>query len=176
MFFKVLLQQLDLERDRNEIDLSNVELTHYRLGKEIAQTMIIDESKPIPPITASGTGHVNDPERAKLSEIVERLNEIFGADTTEEDKLSWIKTKQRKLEESAILIEQAMSNTREQLASSKDLMHELLRAVMKSDDAQSTLSRQVLSSPKKQEEILNLMFDIGGLYDRLREKGTNAVQ
>lgn len=176
MFYRVLLPQLDLDRERDEIDLTGVELTHYRLGKQVAQTMLIDETKQINPITASGSGHVNEPEKAKLSKIIEKLNEIFGSDVTVEDKLSWLRTKREKLAESPILIEQAMSNTREQMSASKDLMTVFIDAIINSDDAQGKLSREALSSELKLETALNLMLDIGGLYERLREKGNQNHQ
>ena len=138
--------------------------------------MLIDETKQINPITASGSGHVNEPEKAKLSKIIEKLNEIFGSDVTVEDKLSWLRTKREKLAESPILIEQAMSNTREQMSASKDLMTVFIDAIINSDDAQGKLSREALSSELKLETALNLMLDIGGLYERLREKGNQNHQ
>ncbi len=48
-----------------------------------------DDAPKLNPITEAGSGMVQEKEKAFLSEIIERLNTLFGIDTTDGDQLSW---------------------------------------------------------------------------------------
>lgn len=42
------------------------------------------------PITEAGSGAVQEKERVYLEEIIEKLNGLFGADTTDQDQLVYV--------------------------------------------------------------------------------------
>ena len=71
---------------------------------------------------------------------------VFGADTTDGDKLSWLNSQREKLLESEVLAQQAANNTKEQFASSPDLTRVFIDALIDSHSAQSNLSLQALNS------------------------------
>jgi len=65
-------------------------LTHYQLTKRKEHEMrLADEDEPngFDPIIDVGTGKPHDPEKKRLSEITETLNDIFGAEVSDEDQL-----------------------------------------------------------------------------------------
>ena len=83
-----LLRQESLDDD--DIDISEVELTHYRLTKRKEHELKLADDQgeyKLDPITGVGTGKPHDPEKKRLSEIIETLNDIFGAEVSDEDQL-----------------------------------------------------------------------------------------
>src|ERR1700678_3277661 len=71
-----------------------------------------------------GSGTVQEKEKARLGEIIAKVNDLFGADTTEGDKLVYVNDVIKgKLMESDTLRQQAVSNSKEQFANSPDLNH-----------------------------------------------------
>lgn len=72
---------------------------------------------------------------------------------------------------------QAMANTKAQFDNSPTLQREFLDAVMDSDTAFDTMSRQVLASERLREELLKILLGPGDLYGALRRKaGSNEAE
>ncbi|MAL95615.1 MAG: restriction endonuclease subunit R [Haliea sp.] len=76
--------------DEAKVDVSELSLTHYRLTKRAEQQLRLAEEEgehTLKSIQDVGTGKPHDPEKARLSEIIERLNDLFGAEVDDQDKL-----------------------------------------------------------------------------------------
>ena len=85
-----LLRVDRLEEDK--IDISELDLTHYRLTKHREQTLRLEENpdeEGLRPVTDVGSGKPHDPEKKRLDEIIEKLNEIYGAEVHDEDQLNF---------------------------------------------------------------------------------------
>lgn len=83
----------------------------------------------------------------------------------------WIKyAAPGKLLESEILVEQAVSNTKEQFANSPDLANEILSAIMNTLEAHTTMSKQALESEKVRHGLRDILLNHAGLYEELRSK------
>ncbi|EGN74530.1 type I restriction enzyme R protein [Idiomarina sp. A28L] len=83
-----LLRQEVLEDD--DIDISELALSHYRITKRKEHDLKLAEDGEeygLDPITGLGSGKAHDPEKKRLSEIIEKLNDIFGAEVSDEDQL-----------------------------------------------------------------------------------------
>ena len=80
-----------LIRDKNpgnSIDLgSEVELTHLRHDKIFEGSISLPDGEGEVQTIYSGTGPLADPDEEHLSEIIFRINQHFGTDWTEEDRL-----------------------------------------------------------------------------------------
>lgn len=78
-------------RDRDpgqSIDLgSEVELTHLRHEVSFEGSISLENEEGEVATIYSGTGPLSDPEAERLSQIIARINERFGTDWTEEDRL-----------------------------------------------------------------------------------------
>ncbi len=139
----------DFGREREGIDLSKVVLTHHNLrdlGKH-AMPLGPGEAPKLDPITEAGSGSVQEREKARLDEIIEKVNDLFEGDLTDQDKLVYVNNViLGKLLESPTLQQQAVSNTKEQFANSPDLKTELLNAIMGALDAHTAMSTQALNS------------------------------
>ncbi len=92
IFYKRLLPLLEFGREREGIDLSKVVLTHRRLKDLGKRPMPLNEgeSPALDPVTEAGSGNVREPTKAYLQEIIEQLNNRFGADTTDQDQLTYV--------------------------------------------------------------------------------------
>ncbi|MCZ4324622.1 type I restriction endonuclease subunit R [Pseudomonas anguilliseptica] len=170
LFFKHLLPLIEFGREREGVDLSRLELVRYKLKDKGTRDLplVNGEYPKLPPMSATGSGQVQEKEKLYLSQIVEKVNELFGADTTDGDKLSWLNSQREKLLESEVLAQQAANNTKEQFASSPDLTRVFIDALIDSHSAQSNLSLQALNSEQIQREVINLLLGPARLYEALR--------
>jgi type I restriction enzyme R subunit len=126
----------------------------------------------MPPLREAGSGSVQEKEKALLNEIIARVNDLFGTDTTDGDKLVYVNSVLKgKLLESEVLTQQAASNTKEQFANSPDLTNEILNAVIDAFAANSSLSKQALDSEKVRTGLKEILLGPARLYEALREQG-----
>lgn len=177
LFFKRLLPLLEFGREREGVDLSKVVLTHHNLKNEGERRLDIaerDESK-LKPLTEIGSGSVQEKEKALLAEIIERVNDLFGADTTDGDQLSYVTTLRDKMLESDVLVTQAVNNTEAQFANSPTLKDELMNAIIDAFEAHSSLSKQALDSQKVRDGLKEVLLGPAGLYDALRIRAVPAI-
>jgi type I restriction enzyme R subunit len=111
------------------------------------------EAPKLPPITEAGTGSVQEQKKVYMAVPIEKLNDLFGAETSEQDQLRYVNgTILGKVAESATLQQQAANNTKEQFANSPDL------------------STQALNSPIVLRGLLDILLNHSGLYETLRER------
>ncbi len=149
IFFKQVLRLLEFGREREGIDLSKVVLTHHNLKNQGKRSMPLGagENPKLKPLTEVGGGDVQEKQKAWLSEIIKKVNELFAGDLTDQDKLVYVNNVIKgKLLESETLKQQATNNTKEQFANSPDLKTELMNAIIGALDAHTAMSTQALSS------------------------------
>ncbi len=75
------------KRDNERIDITDaVDLNSLRIQMMGESNLSLQDRKgELYPIGEDGTGGVNEPEYSLLSQIISRLNEVYGIDLTEED-------------------------------------------------------------------------------------------
>jgi type I restriction enzyme R subunit len=173
MFYKRLLPLLEFGREREGIDLSKVVLTHHHLKDQGLRDLLLGagETPKLAPITEAGSGSVQEKQTAYMAELIDKLNDLFGAGTSEQDQLRYVNgTLLGKVAESKTLQQQASNNSKEQFANSPDLTNELQNAIIESYDAHTVMSTQALNSPVVLRGLLDILLNHSGLYERLREK------
>jgi len=171
IFFKVLVPLLDFGREREGIDLSKVVLTHHNLKNKGKAAMPLGEGdRPkLEPITEVGGGMVQEKMKALLSEIIQKVNELFDGELTEQDKLVYVNNVLKgKLLESETLKQQAANNSKEQFANSPDLQTELMNAIISALDAHTAMSTQALDSETVREGLKEVLLGPARLYEALR--------
>ena len=176
IFYKRLLPLHEFGRDREGIDISKVVLTHHHLKNLGRRAMPLNkgETPKLEPITEAGSGSVQEKEKALLNEIIEKVNDLFEGDLTDQDKLVYVNNVIKgKLLESETLQQQATNNTKEQFANSPDLKTELLNAIMGALDAHNSMSTQALNSETVQRGIKDILLNNAGLYETLRAKAAS---
>jgi type I restriction enzyme R subunit len=174
IFYRRLLPLLEFGREREGVDLTGIKLTHHTLKNEGKRDLVygVGETPKLPGVSEVGSGGIHEKEKALLDEIIARVNDLFGADTTDGDQLVYVnQVLKGKLLESEELAQQAANNTKAQFASSPTLGKELLDAIMDALVAHNSLSKQALESAKIQEGLKDALLGPGQLYEALRALG-----
>jgi type I restriction enzyme R subunit len=177
IFFKRLLPLLEFGREREGIDLSKVVLTHHHLKNLGNKALPLSEGETpkLEPITEAGSGRVQEPQKAYMAEIIEKVNDLFVGELTDQDKLVYVNNVIKgKLLESETLRQQATNNTKEQFANSPDLKTELLNAIMGALDAHNAMSTQALNSASVQSGMKDILLNHAGLWETLREQAKTS--
>jgi type I restriction enzyme R subunit len=173
IFYRRLLPLLEFGREREGIDVSKVVLTHHNLRNLGKTPMPLNtgEKPRLDPITETGSGSIQEKEKALLEEIIERVNDLFEGDLSDQDKLVYVNNVIKgKLLESETLRQQAINNTKEQFANSPDLKSELVNAIMGALDAHNAMSTQALNSSTVQAGLKDILLDHAQLWETLRGK------
>ena len=149
--------------DEEDIDLNNVELSHYRLTVLRQQDLRLKENSgdyELDPGDGVGGAKPKDKQEEFLSQIIQRLNELFVTDELSEgDMLSYSYTVRDKVRENGLVMKQIANNTAEQ-ALLGDFPKALDEAVMGSGDAHENQRMQLLSDPSKLRGFAHLVFEL----------------
>ena len=129
------------------------------------------EQPKLQPMTETGSGAVQEKEKALLDEIIRRVNDLFEGELTDDDMLVYVNgVLKGKLMESETLRQQAQHNTKEQFSNSPDLTKGIMNAVIDALAAHSTMSQQALDSERVREGLKDVLLGPGRLWEELRER------
>lgn len=149
--------------EEEEIDLSNVEMSHYRLSKIHEQHLKLQENAgeyTIDPSNNIGTAKPKDKKEEFLSHILARLNDLFVTDKlSDKDMINYAFTIRDKLSENQAVMIQIANNSREQ-AMLGDFSKAIDDAVMDSSEAHDEMMNQYFSNPELAKGFARLVFDM----------------
>ena len=154
------LLRIDRLLEEDEIDISELELTHYRLTKRQEKHLRIrdaDGGEGLKPVGAVGTGKPYDPEKKHLSEIIEKLNDLFGAEVSDDDQLHFANGVADRIRRDESVMAQVNHHSPDQI------MHGLFPkrvtdTVLDAMTDHEKLAMQVLDSPDKGREFALLIL------------------
>jgi type I restriction enzyme R subunit len=178
IYYRRLLPLLEFGREREGIDLSKIILTHHNLRDQGRRQIPLGqgEAPKLNPLMESGGGSVQEKEKARLEEIIAKVNDLFEGELTEDDRLVYVNNVIKgKLLESIVLVQQAVNNTKEQFANSPDLSSELLNAIMDALAAHNAMSKQALESERVRNGLREILLGPGQLYEALRSRAEMAT-
>ena len=151
VYGKNLMPRLqDTESSSSLVDLdADVRLTHYRLQKIGEQKLDLAGGGVVPlnPAVEAGTGQKPTDEDKKLSEIVEKMNDLFSGGLSEADMVGYVTTIKGKLLESETLKEQAANNSEQQFAMG-DFRDILTDIVIEGQEAHNSIAGQLLKDER----------------------------
>ncbi|MER8898827.1 type I restriction endonuclease [Mesorhizobium sp. M0676] len=171
IFYRRLIPLLEFGRERQEIDVSGLVLTHHKLADKGKRSLALGGfGEPLQPIYDAGFGQVQEKQKALLAEIVAKLNDLFqGVD--DEDSVRYVMGDIRgQMLRSDTLVEQAANNSKEQFANSPDILKSIVNAIMDADESHSRLSKQALDSAKIREGLKDVLLGPGNLWELLRAR------
>ena len=148
--------------DEDPIDLSSVQLSHYRLSKIKQEDLLLvkERNEGLYVVSDLGTGKPRSKEETWLSQIITRLNDLFVTDNlTDKDMLNYAYTICDKLSEDERVMNQIANNSPEQ-AMLGDFPTALLAAIMASDEASQDMMMQVLNNREKQVGFSHVVLDL----------------
>ncbi|MHC8379736.1 type I restriction endonuclease subunit R [Pseudomonas sp. MDT1-16] len=149
--------------DEDDIDLNSIVLSHYRVSKIRQQDLKLIEDSPdykLVPGEGLGSATAKDIKEELLSQILERLNELFVTDQlTEKDMVNYAYTIRDKVSENQLVMQQLANNTAEQ-ALLGNFGNAVDDAIMDSGDAHQNQMMQLLSDPAKASKFAKVVFDL----------------
>ncbi len=180
VFYKHLLPWLRQERRHDPIDLSSVELTHYRLtdlGKRhihLAKESGTDYT--LAPMTATGTASPHEPEFTFLSQLIAQMNDLFAGELSDADLVHYATHIRDKMLEDETLARQAATNTKEQFALG-DFPSRFVDAVIGGLDSYQEMAEQVLTQERTRKGFESLVLDMvyRGFEEMQRERSDEAT-
>ena len=159
--------------EQQDIDLSAVVLTHYRVSKIREQKLELREGSEdykIQPSSDLGAGKGKDKKEEFLSQLIEKLNELFNTDElTDDDMLNYARTILGKIKENEVVMDQFKNNSPEQ-AILGDFPAAFDDAVMESGEAHQNQMMQVLSDVRISDGLKKVIFEMW-LRDEKRNVG-----
>ncbi len=115
-------------------------------------------------------------QKALLTEIIKKVNDLFEGELTDQDKLVYVNNViMGKLLESETLRQQASNNSKEQFANSPDLKTELMSAIIAALDAHTAMSIQALNSESVRERLKSVLLGPAQLYETLRKRAAGEA-
>ncbi|MEN8133108.1 MAG: type I restriction endonuclease subunit R, partial [Pseudomonadota bacterium] len=168
VFFQHLAPWIKQENQHRQIDLSSVELTHYRLDA-LAQRQIHlgEKDEKLTPPTEVGKGKPHEPEKASLAELIHQLNQLFEGELTEADLLGYANHIKGKMLENDKLAKQAATNSKEQFALG-DFQKILMDNVIDGLDRYQDMASQVMGDDRVQKAFSDIILDV--VYEELKQK------
>lgn len=162
VFFKHLQPWLRMDSQSQPIDLSTVELTHYRLQDLGKRQLKLGEDGPeykLAPPTDIGTAAAHEPEMAQLSAVIAQMNELFAGELTEADLLTYARHITEKMLESDALSKQAAHNNKEQFALG-DFSTVFTDTIIDGLDNYQSMAEQVLTKDQTRKGFERLVLDL----------------
>ncbi len=158
-FVKALIPNLKTYDEKDPIDISSVELTHYKLHKQKSKNIgLSGEDNELGGIEGGGAV-AKDPEKELLSQIIGHMNALFEGELTDDDMLNYARTIKDKVMENSKVVEQVTNNTTEQamMGGFADAIND---AVIESLDAHQNLATQVLGQERIRKGLANIVYDL----------------
>jgi type I restriction enzyme R subunit len=151
----------------NQIDLTDVELTHYSIKNKKSHNVVLEPEKIYP--SEPGTAGATEPKTDTIENIVNQLNDVFAGDLTDDDMVNFARTITDKVMENELVTTQLKNNSREQ-ASLTDFPQALMMAVAESMERHNDMATQVLG----QEKVRKMFGEI--VLDMLFQRFSNPVE
>ncbi len=170
IFFKHLEPLVRPDTIRQQIDLSGVLLTHHKINAgtsvPVSLSTAVAEEKQLSPITALGTQAARDPEKVKLTALIQQLNDLFDDGTlTEADKVGMFQHVAGKMMENAEINKQAKANTKSQFMHSPTIGNVLIDALVAAMDSYQAMGKKVFQDKAAMDRFQAMLVDY--VYDQV---------
>jgi type I restriction enzyme R subunit len=146
-----------------EIDLKGLQLTHYGLKHKGELGGVAEPGADVAVIAQRpATGELGDPkdrERAFLSELLEKLNALFGAEITDDDKVMFAVHITEKLRGNDAVMAQVQNNPKEQ-AMKGDLPDAATDAIIAAMTSHGEMTNRLLADAQAMERFVGLLYDM----------------
>ena len=166
VFAKNLHPLLRMDVIEDDVDLTDVVMTHYRLHEQREADLQLghkvgEEPKSYLPPSKEGSGAVpKDPKTELLNEIIERMNDLFAEDgLSENDMVNYANAIMGKVAENETAMDQVKHNTKEQ-AMLGQFPEAIQNAIIESMDTHNAMAMKALSSDLVSKGIASLVFDM----------------
>jgi type I restriction enzyme R subunit len=169
IYLRHLAPVITSEQLLHEIDLSTVDFDYIGQHEQGTISGNLAGGIPLEPAKEAGTGTVKDPEMVALTEVIEKINDLFSGDHPDSSVRNVVTHIKDRLEESDTLQQQAQNNSLAQFSASPDLQNEFVGAVIGAMESNTDLSTQILNSPEISQKLKGELVPI--IYQALTTSG-----
>lgn len=151
----VPLLRTDRLLEEESIDVSELELTHYRLTKREEKRLRLEEAEGdygLTPVSEVGSGKPHDPEKQRLAEIIDKLNDLYGAEVSDDDKLHFANGIADRIERDEAVMAQVRNHGEDQV------MHGLFPKKVTDAVLDALSDHEKLSMPLLEDEATGRQF------------------
>ena len=165
-FVKHLIPNLKLFVNREPIDISMVDMTHYKLYRQKEHFMKLSGEDAELSTGSPGGAVARDPEKELLSYVVNEMNALFEGELSSDDMLNYARTLKDKMAENQKVIEQVEKNSQEQ-AMMGGFLETMNTAIIDSMDSHQNMAEQVLSQDKIAKGLASILYKM--LKDEIKK-------
>ena len=158
------LLRFDILED--DIDLSDVAMTHYRLHEQREANLQLghkvgeEPASYLAPAKESSGATPKDAQTELLNEIISRMNDLFVEDgLSEGDMVSYANTLFGKVSEDEVAVDQARNNSKEQ-AMLGQFPEAINRAIIESMDVNEKMGMKALTSEHVAKGLASIVYDM----------------
>jgi type I restriction enzyme R subunit len=124
-----------------EVDLSDVVLVGVKHNKAIPVNISLVGDGQLKGISAAGTGMKKDPKYVALQVVIDKMNDLFGAESFAESQVrEFVQGLVQRLLADPDLVRQTKVNTKKQFVESPDFQAAVTEAVADNQDAHNTMA------------------------------------
>jgi type I restriction enzyme R subunit len=146
VFYRLLDKRLHDRTDRDDIDLSSLSLVAVRQVDKGETDLGLGERAGLKGMTEAGSAEKKDPTIVALSEVIDRLNDLFGAEEfTASQPESFVRALIDRMLENEPLVQQARVNTVKQFAESPDFDEAVVDAVSDNQGAHKRIADYIFA-------------------------------
>ncbi len=145
----------------DKIDLEGLKLTHFRLRKDKALNGVgpDGETPTLDPITDNGMREGRNRQKAYLDELIEKLNDAFGKDMSDKDKVALAVHVSEKLRDDKQVMAQVENNTKDQ-AMKANLPQAAVQIIVQAMQSHHALATRLLSDETSRGLFLDVVYDL----------------
>jgi len=170
IFLNVYRGAIRDDEPHDEIDMSGLLLTHYKLtkGHEGDLELSSGQQGQLSGVTAVGSGQIRTTKYGLLEEVLRRINDLFaGSDLDEVDRANAFWSISNHAINSTRLQAEAMANSESDFASSPSIIEELEDIPFRADMGHQAAIKYLLTTGKYRQLAEALLAQ--GLYEALRQ-------
>ena len=175
VFLRQLVRVIETDRLGSDVDLSDLTLKHVQqINHGTTALALGGQDATLSPVVGAGTGKaLPDPELALLSEVIGRINDLFGGEFTDEEIESFIRPVAAKASGNSDVAEQIDNNALDQFLDSPDLRDAIIDAALANEIAVTKLTGATTGEDLTAAELINLIGTF--MYQIRRMRGGNAA-
>jgi len=144
-----------------QVDLGDLKLSHYKLkkGSNLNGVAAQAETPGLYGITDNGLRDARDREKKYLTELIEKLNTVFGKDITDTDQVAFAVHVSEKLRTDAVVMAQIKNNSIEQ-AMKADLPTKAVAAIASAMTSHTSMATKLLSDESTRELFVTMLYEL----------------
>lgn len=173
-FLRQLVRLLAVDDPRADVDLSGIVLKrvrHIDQGKAAIALSGDQETPGLRGVTGIGTAVARDPQQVLLSEVIAKINSLFGGEFADPQIGGFVTAAAGMAEEDPRIAEQIDNNAQDQFLISPNLREALTDAAVLNEGAFGKLTGALTGESERAEELIQL---IGAYLYRSRRARTES--